>query len=90
MSLTEIFIAVILRMPDIIYHIIQIRCSIIDRMLVETVKAGLVNDINDCIVGITDGHRRVADRHLTIRLGFQNRTEMNALQRVTRGMARQR
>ena len=87
MPLAELVIAVILRVPDIIHDSIQIRRTIIDRMLVETVEAGLVDHIDDSLVGITDSQRRVAIHHITIRIGFHYRTEMDALQRITCSMS---
>ena len=57
-------------------------------MLVEAVEAGLVDDIDDGLLGLGDGERRVAGSHLTIRLHTEHGAEVGTLLRVAGGVAR--
>ena len=55
MSLAELIIAVVHGVPDIVDCSVQIVCSLIDGMLVETVETGLVDDVDNRLLGLGDG-----------------------------------
>ena len=87
MPFVELVKTEILRVPDVIGNVLQVGCSLIDGMFVEAVKASLVDDIDNCLLGIRDGQRRVGSRHLSISLHIEHRTEVDALLRITCGIA---
>ena len=90
MTAVELVETVVLRMPDVVGSLLQIGCSLRDGMLVETVETRFVDDIEDSLLGMTDGQRRVAGCRLSIRLHGNHRTEMDALPAVASGMSRHR
>ena len=55
MASVELIEAEVLRMPDIIGDSLQIRCSLVDGMLVEAVKAGFIDDIDNGFFSVGDG-----------------------------------
>ena len=57
MAGVELIEAVVLRVPDVVSYHLQIVCSFANGVLVESVKAGLVNDIDDSLFGLCDGER---------------------------------
>ena len=83
----EFLITIVLGVPDVIRGIIEIGGTLADGMLVEAVETGLVDEVEDGLLGMGDGQRRVAGRYFSIGLGFQYRAEMDALLRITRSMA---
>ena len=61
-----------------------------DGVLVETIEAGLIDDIDGGLLGIGDGDRRVGCGHLSIGLHAEHRAEMDALLCIACSVARHR
>ena len=57
MTAVELVETVVLRVPDVVGSLLQIGCSLRDGMLVEAVETRLVDDIEDGLLGMTDGQR---------------------------------
>ena len=90
MATIELLIAEVLRVPEVVGGILQIGGSFLHRVLVETVETRLIDNIEDGLLGMGDGQRRVAGCCLAVGLHTDHRTEMDALLRVTRGVPRHR
>ena len=54
MTLKKNIKAIVFCVPDIIYYIVQIRSSFADGVLVEAIETGLVDNIDDCFMGLAD------------------------------------
>ena len=87
MAVVELLVAVVLRMPEVVGSKLQIRRPFRDGVLVEAVEAGLVDDIEDGLLGVGDRQGGVAGCGLAVSLHTDHRTEVDALLRIACGVA---
>ena len=59
MTVTELLIRQVLRMPYLISHPFYIRCPFLDRMFVEAIETGLVDQVYRSLLRMADGQGRV-------------------------------
>ena len=83
----ELFVRHVLCVPHIVGYSFQIVGSLANRMLVETVKAGLVDDVDNSLFCLADCKRRVAGSHFTIGLYTYHSAEVSALLWIACGMS---
>ena len=57
MTGVELIVTHVLRVPQVVGCLLQIGRTFLDGMLVEAVEAGLVDDIDDGLLGLGDGER---------------------------------
>ena len=88
--LSGLLVADILGVPAIVNSTFDVGCPFLDGMLVETVEACLINDVQDGIGSLGDGQRRVAGRHMAIGLHPQDGGKVDALHFVAHRMPRHR
>ena len=55
MTAIELFISVVLGVPDSVGSILQIRSAFVDRVLVEAIETGLVNQVENHFFRMGDG-----------------------------------
>ena len=89
-TLVELVVAVVLRVPQVVGGLFEIGCALSDGVLVEAVEARLVHDIDDSLLGVADGERRVLCRHLSVGLHREHRAEVDGLPCVAQGVSRHR
>ena len=57
MTSVELIETHVLSVPKVVGHLLQIRCALLHRMLVEAVEARFVHDIDDCLLSVGNGER---------------------------------
>ena len=88
-TLTELLIAEVLGVPDIVGSLFQIGSTLLDGMLVKAIEAGAVDDVDDGLLSITDSQTAVAGLDGSLfGISLKDGAEMDALHRVAYGMAR--
>ena len=87
MTLVELFVAHVLGVPQVVGDHLQIVGSLFYWMLVEAVKACLVDDVDNCFFCFGNGERRVAGSHLAVSLHAEHRAEVGTLLWIARCVA---
>ena len=82
MACIELIERHVLRMPHVVSHHLQIVGALTNGVLVEAVKACLVDDVDDSLLGLADGERGVAGSHLSVGLHAEHGAEVRALLRI--------
>ena len=86
-TVVELPVAVVLRVPEVVGSIFQIRCPFHDWVFVKAIEAGLVDDIEDGLFGVGNGQGGVTGSGLSVGLHTDHRTKMDALLRIASGVA---